>query len=116
MSLPPRHVYSGTVTNNASYGVHLTVEWDMPAGAAKEEASFFLKPGEAVDLEQKTVNAPEGGSYTMTGHISGVHANPEEKKAAPSGWLLAPFNVASPTKDYKWTVVEEGGKCEIREQ
>ena len=114
-ALPPAHVYSGTVTNNSPTEVELAYEYAMPAGAAAEKGKVVLKPGETHSLEQKTVPAPEGGSYTMTGHIRALTVGPAPGAGGVAVSATAPWKVAGPTKNHRWSIVSGDAGYQIVE-
>lgn len=110
-ALPPRHVYSATVTNKTGNDVHVKAVYAMPDNASTEHAGTAAANGGTFALPQKLV---EKGTYTATGNIASVEVSGSDGTVLAA--IAAPFGVHSPTKDYHFTVVAaEDGSIAIRE-
>ena len=107
-ALPPRHVYSASVTNALQEAAAVVVTYTLPDNKT-ETVEFKLDAGASVAAEQKTVSM---GSWTATAHIGGLSVTSASGKKVEGA---APFNVHSPVKDYKFTIAANGDDLAITE-
>lgn len=100
-SMPPRHVYSGTVENATDVPIVVQAVYQTPPDGHHEHVDLHLAPHEKGHIDQKLVVM---GSMTATGHIEQVHVSVGDAVVAS---VHAPLGVWSPTKDFPF-VVQKG--------
>jgi hypothetical protein len=109
MVAAPRHVYNATLTNNAAEAVTVTFTRKDKDGNLTT-AAHEVAPGQAVEAPRQSTT---DGSAEFVVVVEKVEVKTAAGKTAS---LAAPFNVFSPTTNYKFAVtITESGDVAIAE-
>ncbi len=105
-ALPPKHLYSASVANQADFAVTIVATYSLD-GEDDHVESHEVAPGATLQLAQRTASR---GSYTVTAHISKIEAVADGKQPHAIAYPI----VTGPTKELPIAVHLSGDALELK--